>query len=133
MRTLLRTFGILLLLGGIFGTAYFSYFAFVEGGHFAERDNQRLAEQQRKRKTLEQEKQKPGISSDERAKLEKEYLKALETEEMYVNAAADNVDFYKRQTIYAIGSGVILGVGLLVFILSFIGRRNKGELFDLKS
>lgn len=121
----MRIFGTLLLLVGVVGTAFFSYFAFVEGSDFAERDKRKLTEQQKTIETLELERQKSGNSKEANADLEKKYTKALELRRLYLASAADNKDFYKRQTLFAIGSSVIFVVGLLILILSSTGRGKK--------
>jgi len=123
---LLRVLGILLLIGGGISAAYNSIILF-EGEPYAKKA---YLAAHNKAKALEQEIQKSGASAESAGKNElvKKYEQTLKDEQMWAGAVKDDQEKVSRSKLLTVGSVVIAGVGLLLVILSFIGRRKKQEL-----
>ena len=126
MRILLRVLGILLLIGGGIG-AYYNSIILFEGEPYVKKA---YIYTHNKAKALEQEIQKSGASADSAGKNElvKKYEQALKDEQMFAGAVSKDEEKVRRSTLLTIGSAVMAGVGLLLAILSFIGRGKKEEL-----
>ena len=126
MRILLRVLGILVLIGGGI-SAYYNSIILFEGEPYVKKAYTRA---HNKAKALEQEIQKSGASTERAGKNElvKKYEKALEEEQMFARALSKDQDLVRRNTLLTIGSVVMAGFGLLLVILSFIGRGKKEEL-----
>ena len=126
MRTLLRVLGILLLIGGGI-SAYYNSIILFKGEPYVKKAYVRA---HNKAKALEQEVQKSGASAESANKNElvKKYEQALKDEQMWAGAVKDDEEHVRRSTLLTVGSVVIGGFGLLLVILSFIGRGKKEEL-----
>jgi len=126
MRILLRVLGVLVLIGGGI-SAYYNSIILFEGEPYVKKAYTRA---HNKAKALEQEIQKSGASTERAGKNElvKKYEKALEEEQMFARALSKDQDLVRRNTLLTIGSVVMAGFGLLLVILSFIGRGKKEEL-----
>ena len=126
MRILLRVLGILLLIGGGI-SAYYNSIILFEGEPYVKKA---YVHSHNKAKALEQEIQKSGASAESANKneLAKKYEQALKDEQMYAVALSKDQDKVRRSTLLTVGSVVTAGVGLLLVILSFIGRGKKEEL-----
>jgi predicted Holliday junction resolvase-like endonuclease len=126
MGTLLRVLGILLLIGGGISAAYNSIILF-EGEPYVKKSYVRVHS---KAKALEQEIQKSGASAERSSKSElvKKYEEALKEEQMWAGAVKADEEHVRRSKLLTIGSVVIGAFGLLLVILSFIGRGKKEEL-----
>jgi hypothetical protein len=81
-------------------------------------------------KALEQEIQKSGASAERAGKNElvKKYEEALKDEQMFARAVSKDQDIVRRSTLLTVGSVVMAGFGLLLVILSFIGRGKKEDV-----
>jgi uncharacterized protein YlxW (UPF0749 family) len=126
MRILLRVLGILVLIGGGISAAYNSMILF-EGEPYVKKAHTRA---HNKAKALEQEIQKSDASTERASKNElvKKYEEALKDEQMFARAVSKDQDIVRRSQLLTAGSVVIGGLGLLLVILSFIGRGKKEEL-----
>lgn len=123
---LLRVLGILLLIGGGISAAYNSIILF-EGEPYVKKA---YIYTHNKAKALEQEIQKSGASAESAGKNElvKKYEQALKDEQMYLGAVMKDEEKVRRSTLLTVGSVVMAGFGLLLVILSFIGRGKKEQL-----
>ena len=126
MRILLRVLGILVLIGGGISAAYNSMILF-EGEPYVKKAYTRA---HNKAKALEQEIQKSDASTERASKNElvKKYEEALKDEQMFARAVSKDHDTVRRSQLLTAGSVVIGGLGLLLVILSFIGRGKKEEV-----
>src|SRR5580765_4687005 len=126
MRMLIRVLGILVLIGGGISAAYNSIILF-KGEPYVKKAYVRA---HNKAKALEQEIQKSGASAERAGKNElvKEYEQALKDEQMFAGAVSKDQDMVRRSQLLTAGSIVMAGFGLLLVILSFIGRGKKEEL-----
>ena len=126
MRILLRVLGILVLIGGGISAAYNSMILF-EGEPYVKKAYTRA---HNKAKALEQEIQKSDARTERASKNElvKKYEEALKDEQMFARAVSKDHDIVRRSQLLTAGSVVITGLGLLLVILSFIGRGKKEEL-----
>ena len=126
MRMLLRVLGILLLIGGGISAAYNSIILF-EGEPYAKKA---YIAAHNKAKALEEEIQKSGASAESTSKNElvKKYEQALEEEQMWAGAVSKDQEKVSWSKLLTVGSVVIAGVGLLLAILSFMGRGKKEEV-----
>ncbi|HEY5401518.1 MAG TPA: hypothetical protein VIK24_01565, partial [Pyrinomonadaceae bacterium] len=126
MRILLRVLGILVLIGGGISAAYNSIILF-EGEPYVKKAYTRA---HNKAKALEQEIQKSDASTERASKNElvKKYEEALKDEQMFARAVSKDHDIVRRSQLLTAGSVVIGGLGLLLVILSFIGRGKKEEV-----
>ena len=126
MRILLRVLGILVLIGGGISAAYNSMILF-EGEPYVKKAYTRA---HNKAKALEQEIQKSDASTERASKNElvKKYEEALKDEQMFAGAVSKDEEKVRRNTLLTVGSVVMAGFGLLLVILSFIGRGKKEEL-----
>lgn len=125
MRMLLRVLGILLLIGGGI-SAYYNSIILFQGEPYVKKAYTRA---HNKAKALEQEIQKSGASAESAGKNElvKKYEEALKDEQMYLGAVMKDEEKVRRSTLLTIGSAVMGVFGLLLVILSFIGRGKKEE------
>ena len=123
---LIRVLGILVLIGGGISAAYNSMILF-EGEPYVKKAYTRA---HNKAKALEQEIQKSDASTERASKNElvKKYEEALKDEQMYAGAVSKDQDIVRRSQLLTAGSVVIGGLGLLLVILSFIGRGKKEEV-----
>jgi len=126
MRVLLRVLGILLLIGGGISAAYNSIILF-EGEPYVKKA---YIAAHNKATALEQEIQKSGASVESASKnaLVKKYEQTLKDEQMWANSVRQDQEKVSRSKLLTVGSVVIAGVGLLLVILSFMGRGKKGEV-----
>jgi uncharacterized protein YxeA len=126
MRILLRVLGVLVLIGGGI-SAYYNSIILFEGEPYVKKA---YLHAHNKTKALEQEIQKSGASAERASKNElvKKYEQALEDEQMYARALSKDQDLVRRSQLLTAGSVVIGGLGLLLVILSFVGRGKKEEL-----
>jgi len=124
MRILLRVLGILVLIGGGI-SAYYNSIILFEGEPYVKKAYVRA---HNKAKALEQEIQNSGTSAERAGKNElvKKYEEALKDEQMYAGAVSKDQDMVRRSQLLTAGSVVLAGVGLLLVILSLIGRGKKG-------
>jgi hypothetical protein len=123
---ILRVLGILVLIGGGISAAYNSIILF-EGEPYVKKAYVRA---HNKAKALEQEIQKSGASAERAGKNElvREYEQALKDEQMFAGAVSKDEEKVRRSSLLTVGSVVMAGFGLLLVILSFIGRGKKEEL-----
>jgi hypothetical protein len=123
---LLRGLGILLLIGGGISAAYNSIILF-EGEPYVKKA---YTAAHNKAKALEQEVQKSGASAESASKNElvKKYEQALKEEQTWASAVKEDEEKVSRSKLLTVGSVVIAGVGLLLVILSFMGRGKKEEV-----
>ena len=123
MRMLLRVLGILLLIGGSISAAYNSIILF-EGEPYAKKA---YIAAHNKAEALEQEVRKSGASAEGASKneLSKKYAQALEDEQMWASSVKKDEEKVSRSKLLTIGSVVMAGVGLLLVILSLMGRGKK--------
>ena len=126
MRILILVLGILLLIGGGISAAYNSIILF-EGEPYVKKAYVRA---HNKAKALEQEIQKSGAGAQSAGKNElvREYEQALKDEQMFAGAVSKDQDKVRRSKLLTVGSVVMAGFGLLLVILSFVGRGKKEEL-----
>ena len=126
MRVLLRVLGILLLIGGGISAAYNSIILF-EGEPYVKKA---YIAAHNKATALEQEIQKSGASVESASKnaLVKKYEQTLKDEQMWDNSVRQDQEKVSRSKLLTVGSVVIAGVGLLLVILSFMGRGKKEEV-----
>ena len=126
MRILLRVLGILVLIGGGI-SAYYNSIILFEGEPYVKKA---YVHSHNKAKALEQEIQKSGASAERAGKNElvREYEQALEDEQRFARAVSKDQDIVRRSQLLTAGSVVMAGFGLLLVILSFIGRGKKEEL-----
>jgi len=126
MRIMLRVLGILVLIGGGI-SAYYNSIILFKGEPYVKKAYVRA---HNKAKALEQEIQKSGASRDSASKNElvKKYEEALKDEQMWAGAVSKDQDIVRRSQLLTAGSVVMAGFGLLLVILSFIGRGKKKEL-----
>ena len=126
MRMLLRLLGILFLIGGGISAAYNSIILF-EGEPYVKKS---YVLAHNKAKALEQEVQKSSASAESASKKElvKKYEQALKDEQMWAGGVKDDEEKVRRSKLLTVGSVVIAGVGLLLGILSFVGRGKKQEV-----
>jgi len=126
MRILLRVLGVLVLIGGGI-SAYYNSIILFKGEPYVKKG---YVWAHNKAKALEQEIQKSGASTERAGKNElvKKYEEALKDEQMFARALSKDQDLVRRNTLLTIGSVVMAGFGLLLVILSFIGRGKKEEL-----
>ena len=126
MRILLRVLGILVLIGGGI-SAYYNSIILFEGEPYVKKG---YVWAHNKAKALEQEIQKSGASTERGSKNElvKKYEEALKDEQMFAVAVSKDQDMVRRSQLLTTGSVLIGGFGLLLVILSFIGRGKKEEL-----
>ena len=126
MRILLRVLGILLLIGGGI-SAYYNSIILFKGEPYVKKAYVRVHNEA---KALEQEVQKSGASAERAGKNElvREYEQALKDEQMFAGAVSKDQDLVRRSTLLTVGSVVMAGFGLLLVILSFVGRGKKEEL-----
>ena len=126
MRIMLRVLGILVLIGGGI-SAYYNSIILFEGEPYVKKAYTRA---HNKAKALEQEIQKSDASAERASKNElvKKYEEALKDEQMYAGAVSKDQDMVRRSQLLTAGSVVIGGLGLLLVILSFIGRGKKEEV-----
>jgi uncharacterized protein YlxW (UPF0749 family) len=125
MRIFLRVLGVLILIGGGI-SAYYNSIILFEGEPYVKKA---YVHAHNKTKALEQEIQKSGASAERASKNElvKKYEQALEDEQMYARALSKDQDLVRRSQLLTAGSVVIGGLGLLLVILSFLGRSKKEE------
>lgn len=126
MRVLLRVVGILLLIGGGISAAYNSTILF-EGEPYVKKA---YIAAHNKANALEQEIEKSGAGAESARKKElvKKYEQALKDEQMFAGALKDDQDRVRLSQILTVGSVVIAGVGLLLVVLSLLGRGKKEQL-----
>jgi hypothetical protein len=120
---LLRVLGILLLIGGGSSAAYNSIILF-EGEPYVKKAYIRA---HNKAKALEQEVQKSDAVAESASKNEllRKYEQALKDEQMWAGSVKEDEEKVGRSKLLTVGSVVIAGVGLLLVILSFMGRGKK--------
>jgi hypothetical protein len=125
MRILLRVLGVLVLIGGGI-SAYYNSIILFEGEPYVKKA---YVHAHNKTKALEQEIQKSGAIAESASKNElvKKYEQALKDEQMYARAVSKDQDLVRRSTLLTVGSVVMAGFGLLLVILSFVGRGKKEE------
>jgi hypothetical protein len=123
---LLRVLGILVLIGGGISAAYNSIILF-EGEPYVKKAYVRA---HNKAKALEQKIQKSGANAESANKNElvKKYEQALKDQQMFAVSVSKDQDEVRRSTLLTVGSVVMAGFGLLLVILSLIGRGKKEEL-----
>ena len=126
MRMLLRVLGILLLIGGGI-SAYYNSIILFEGEPYVKKA---YTAAHNKAKALEQEIQKSAASKESagRNELVKKYEQALKDEQMFAGAVSKDQELIRWKKLLTVGSVVIAGVGLLLVILSFVGRGKKEEV-----
>ena len=126
MRMLLRVLGILLLIGGGI-SAYYNSIILFEGEPYVKKAYIRA---HNKAQALEQEIQKSSASAERAGKNElvKKYEEALKEEQMWAGAVSKDQDLVRRSQLLTVGSVVMAGFGLLLVVLSFVGRGKKVEL-----
>ena len=113
----------MLLIGGGIGAAYNSTILF-EGEPYVKKAYIRA---HNKAKALEQEVQKSDASASKN-ELVKKYEEALKDEQMFAGAVSKDQDKVRLSTLLTVGSVAMAGFGLLLVILSLIGRGKKEEV-----
>jgi len=123
MRILLRVLGILLLIGGGISAAYNSIILF-EGEPYAKKA---YIAAHNKAEALDHELKKSGASAGSASKNEllMKYEQTLKNEQMWAGAVREDEEKVRRSQLLTVGSVVIGGVGLLLVVLSFIGRDKR--------